>query len=72
MCYSVYILYSYSIDIFYKGQTNNLADRIKRHNLMQEKATRDGAPWILIWSTCKQFRTDAVVLEQLLPFISRL
>ena len=38
---------------------------------MQEKATRDGAPWILIWSTCKQFRTDAVVLEQKLKNLSR-
>jgi hypothetical protein len=36
--YTVYILYSESQDTFYKGQTRELSERIKRHNHRQEKA----------------------------------
>jgi putative endonuclease len=38
---------------------------------MQEKATRNGTPWTLLWSTCKQSRTDAMILEQKLKNLSR-
>ena len=71
MCYFVYIIYSQSLDIYYKGQTNNLADRIKRHNSGQEKATSSGIPWILIWSTSKESRGEAMNLEQKLKNLSR-
>jgi len=71
MGYFVYIIYSQALDVFYKGQTNNLAERIKRHNLKQEKATSMGAPWILIWSTCKQTRSEALILEKKLKHLSR-
>jgi len=71
MCYYVYILYSKSLDSFYKGQTNDLSDRIYRHNLKRENATKNGAPWALIWSTSKNSRSDAVVLERKLKNLSR-
>ncbi len=71
MCYIVYILYSESLDTYYKGQTTDLADRLKRHNLKQEKATRPGAPWILVWSTVKSSRSEAVILERKLKNLSR-
>jgi putative endonuclease len=71
MYYFVYIIYSCSLDIYYKGQTANLADRIKRHNSKQEKATLGGVPWVLVWSTCKQSRAEAVILEQKLKNLSR-
>jgi putative endonuclease len=38
---------------------------------MQEKATCFGAPWILIWSTCKKSRAEAVILEQKLKNLSK-
>jgi putative endonuclease len=31
----------------YIGCTNNLKDRIKRHNLIQVEATKNGTPWKL-------------------------
>ena len=70
MCYYVYILYSKSLDVFYKGQTNDSSDRIHRHNLSQEKATRSGVPWKLIWFTIKQSRSEAVILERKLKNLS--
>jgi len=71
MCYYVYILYSKSLDVFYKGQTNDLSDRIHRHNLRQEKATLCGVPWVLIWCTKKQSRSEAVILERKLKNLSK-
>ena len=71
MSYFVYILYSESLDEFYKGQTSDLSDRIKRHNSAQEKATKNGVPWKLIWSVEKDSRSDALLLERKLKNLSR-
>ncbi len=67
----VYILYSRSTDTFYKGQTQDLRDRLHRHNAQQEKATASGAPWILIWSSQKPNRSEAILLEAKLKNLSR-
>ena len=46
-----YILYSSKIDRFYIGSTNNLPDRLHRHNARQSKSTRSGAPdWAIVYS----------------------
>ncbi len=71
MSYSVYILYSKSTDSFYKGQTYDLKDRLKRHNNSQEKSTRNGTPWSLVWSTDKPDRSSAIILERKLKNLSR-
>ena len=71
MKYFVYILYSPSVDSFYKGQTSNIEDRIKRHNAAQEKATKNGIPWNLVWSTRKETRGEALILERKLKNLSR-
>ena len=71
MCYFVYILYSKSIDVYYKGQTADLEDRIKRHNNKQEKATRNGVPWDLVWYSKKSTRSEAIILESKLKNLSR-
>ena len=66
-----YILYSESTDTFYKGQTDNLVLRLKRHNDAAEKATRHGVPWRICWATQKQSRSEAVILELKLKNLSR-
>jgi putative endonuclease len=71
MCYFVYIIYSNSLDTFYKGQTKDLFDRLNRHNAGQEKATRYGTPWTLAWCTKKNSRAEAVILERKLKNLSR-
>jgi putative endonuclease len=71
MSHFVYILYSESLDMFYKGQTKNLSDRIMRHNMNQEKATQNGSPWTLVWSTKKPTRSSAMILERKLKNLSR-
>ena len=71
MCYTVYILYSESLDLFYKGQTKDLTDRLFRHNHGREKSTKPGIPWMLVWFTTKKSRSDAVALEAKLKNMSK-
>ena len=71
MSYWVYIIYSESTDSYYKGQTDDLPERLKRHNNGWEKATMHGSPWRLVWSTEKSSRTSAVNLERKLKNLSR-
>ena len=62
----VYILYSESADRYYIGQTNNLADRVKRHNLEQVVSTKSYVPWELRFSLEVPTRKDAVKVERYL------
>jgi len=47
MPFFVYILSSALSDRFYIGQTENLTDRLNRHNHGYEKVTKPYAPWEL-------------------------
>ena len=69
--YKAYILYSPKLNSFYKGQTSNLENRIRRHNNKLEKSTKAGAPWLLLWSTEKKSRSEAVQLELKLKNLDR-
>ncbi len=66
-----YILYSQSLDIFYKGSTNNIEDRILRHNKGLESFTSKGIPWNLLWYTKKSSKSEAYRLEMKLKNLSR-
>jgi len=59
----VYILYSATKSRFYIGQTNDLDDRLMRHNSGYEKSTRYGVPWKVIYETKVETRSQAVKLE---------
>ena len=71
MSFYVYVLYSQSKNQFYKGQTNNINERLKRHNQAKEKSTQSGIPWILLWYTSKPSRAKAILLEKKLKNLSR-
>ena len=66
-----YILYSKSTDTFYKGSTQDIWERLRRHNKRMEKSTQLGAPWVLIWSVEKQTKGEAQILEYKLKNLSR-
>jgi putative endonuclease len=57
--FTVYILRSLKTGVYYVGQTNNLADRIRRHNGSTEKATRGRGPWQLVYREDFETRADA-------------
>ncbi|HUW92391.1 MAG TPA: GIY-YIG nuclease family protein [Bacteroidales bacterium] len=71
MSFWVYIIYSESIDSYYKGQTEDLTERLSRHNHGREKATQSGIPWRLVWKTEKPDRSSALILERKLKNLSR-
>ena len=72
MKFYVYILYSESLNSFYKGHTNSIADRIRRHNSGVEKYTKKGLPWTLIWCSYKDSKSEAYRLEMKLKNLSKI
>jgi len=67
----VYILFSESFNRFYIGQTNNIDNRLSRHNAGTEKATKPYIPWVLKWHTTKPNRAEAIILEKKLKNLSK-
>ena len=61
--YFTYILISQTTEKLYIGQSNNLEDRIYRHNSGQSPATKGNGPWILLFSKSFETRSQAVQLE---------
>ncbi|OGE88379.1 MAG: endonuclease [Candidatus Doudnabacteria bacterium RIFCSPLOWO2_02_FULL_49_13] len=50
MRFYAYILKSQKHGRYYVGSTNDLQDRLKRHNAGYNKSTKDGVPWELVYS----------------------
>jgi putative endonuclease len=63
MNFRVYILWSESLQKFYVGSTNDLIDRLYRHNAGYEKYTSKGKPWKLIHEITCIDRKEAFNLE---------
>ena len=62
--YYTYILQNSKSDKYYIGSTNNLEDRLKRHNLGQSKATKSGSPhWKIVYYETFESRSLAVQRE---------
>ena len=61
--YYVYMLYSESIDQFYIGATENLENRIFRHNNSGSKATKKARDWKLFHSEIFKSRSEAINRE---------
>ncbi len=62
MPYTTYILQSES-GRFYIGQTNNLQNRLRRHNSGRSKFTKSRGPWRLVYSEQFSTRSEAVQRE---------
>lgn len=61
--YFVYILFSKSLDRYYIGQTENLNDRIYRHNNSGSKSTKAASDWELKYFEEFATRSEAVERE---------
>ena len=60
----VYILYSDTKSKYYVGQTNNMDDRLNRHNSGFSLATKYGIPWKLVQTFICNNRSEAILLEK--------
>lgn len=59
-----YILFSNNFDRFYVGQTNDIIERLNRHNSGYERSTKPFVPWELIGFFEKETRSEAMILEK--------
>jgi putative endonuclease len=63
MPHFVYILQSLRTGAYYTGSTQNISDRIERHNQNRVKATKSKGPWKLVYTEEFLSRSDAVKRE---------
>ncbi len=61
--YTVYIIYSSKSNLYYIGHTNNLTDRINRHNKNRNKFTKEKGSWKLVISYNLNSKSEAYRLE---------
>ena len=61
--YIVYIIQSEISFKYYTGQTNDLANRLYRHNSGFSLSTKSGMPWCLIYQVELSTRSEAMILE---------
>ncbi|MDZ7774311.1 MAG: GIY-YIG nuclease family protein [Bacteroidales bacterium] len=64
MGYYVYILYSEILGRYYYGQTNNLKNRIGKHNAGNVHSTKHGKPWRLYAFKEVSDRRESMNLER--------
>ena len=66
MEFYTYILQSESSGSLYIGSTNNLDDRLSRHNNNLNTYTKGKGPWLLLYYSTFSTRSEAVQLERFL------
>jgi len=62
--YTVYILFSESIDRYYVGYTNDLERRLSEHNRKKGKYTDAGIPWEVVHTEIFELKTEAKEREK--------
>lgn len=64
MTYTVYAIYSNSLDTIYIGQTNNIENRLKSHLAGNSTYTSRAKDWRIFYSENKETRSDALKREK--------
>ena len=62
--FTVYILFSSSIDKYYIGYTNDLERRLTEHNRKKGKYTDGGIPWRLVYQEEYESKSEAMNREK--------
>jgi putative endonuclease len=66
MEFIVYILQSSVTHRYYCGQTDNITERLKRHNNGEVKSTKHSLPWKLIAQISLLSRSESMHLESVI------
>ncbi len=61
--FTVYILFSESLNRYYVGHTGDLKDRLIRHNQGRSKSTKSGIPWKIMYTEAYQTKPEAYQRE---------
>jgi putative endonuclease len=59
-----YIIYSDSYKQFYVGSTQDLEERLMRHNADHSKSTKGKGPWKMVMTFSFNTRAEAMELEK--------
>lgn len=71
MVHHVYIIYSVSLDIYYKGYSLNPERRVLQHNNNESRYTKNKGPWILIYKQSYKNKKDALIRERVIKKYSK-
>lgn len=66
MDFKVYIIYSASYDLYYKGVTTDLQKRINDHNQGFSRFTKNKGPWKLVFYKSFEDKKKALQYEMML------
>ncbi len=61
--FSVYILYSESLDSYYIGSTKDIDRRLREHNRGKSTYTKRGMPWNLVYNENYETKSEAYKRE---------
>jgi putative endonuclease len=59
-----YIIQSETTSKYYVGSTQNVTERLRRHNANHSKSTKNKGPWVLIKTFHCETRSEAMQLEK--------
>ncbi|OGU66663.1 MAG: excinuclease ABC subunit C [Stygiobacter sp. RIFOXYC12_FULL_38_8] len=62
-CYTTNILFSVKKNKYYVGHTNNISRRLTEHNSGQNKSTKIGSPWELVYAKESDSKSEAYRFE---------
>ena len=64
LMYYTYIIESESSGKLYIGQTQDLVERLQRHNFKRNVSTKNRGPWKMIFHKEFKTRTEAIIFEK--------
>ncbi len=71
MPHYVYIIFSKSADIFYKGESADPDNRVITHNSGESVYTKGKGPWELVYLEQFENRTEALKREKVIKRLNR-
>ncbi|MCC9018094.1 MULTISPECIES: GIY-YIG nuclease family protein [Flavobacterium] len=67
----VYIIYSKTFDVYYKGFSENIPQRLLYHNENKSRYTSNKGPWELVYSKVFNTKREALIEELRLKKLNR-
>jgi putative endonuclease len=67
----VYIIYSKNFNVYYKGFSENVAQRLIYHNENRSKYTANKGPWELVYLKSFETKKEALIEELRLKKLNR-
>ncbi len=64
MTYQFYIIYSSSLNKFYTGHSNNIEERLRKHNTIHKGYTGKADDWKLVYHETFETKQEAYLRER--------